>query len=269
MLDNLSGLTISCDGRPETQDRQRPFVGGLGSSRAVLKTLQTLDRSGFSYGLRLTATPPWRGELAKDIRFLCENTGCQAMQVEPAFNTQRGAHRPPTVVESHAFVEAFMEAFEVASAVGRSLTYSGARPWLLACTFCTAPYGALIVNPSGELVACYEVTDEGHPLAEMSRVGRVVDGQVQVDNDARSSLLAQLAGRRAACRDCFCYWHCAGDCYSRGIPAAPGAPGPESPRCIMNRGISARLLLWYIMRDGGLWRGQGAHPQSDELMKAF
>jgi hypothetical protein len=37
----------------------------------------------------------------------------------------------------------------------------------------------------------------------------------------------------------------------------------------MNQEITAHLLLWHIRNSGGVWRGQGGHPQGAELMKAF
>ena len=58
IAENLDGLTISVDGAPGTQDRQRPFVTGRGSSGVVLRNLAELDRRGFPYAIRLTAVPP-------------------------------------------------------------------------------------------------------------------------------------------------------------------------------------------------------------------
>jgi uncharacterized protein len=263
ILDNLDNLSISLDGDQETQDRQRPFVSGRGSFKAVMHTIDALDRAGFSYGIRMTATAPWRDRLPKDVRFICEQTGCPSMQVEPAFNVRRGEHRGPTREQGEAFVDAFMEAFEIARQAGRQLTYSGARPWLLTQTFCTAPYGALVVDADGGLVACYEITGKSHTLAELSTVGRVVGQEVVVDHPARDRLLSYLEGKRAACRHCFCYWHCAGDCYTRS------RDGRASARCAVNREITARILLWYIMAGDGLWRGQGMHPQDSGLMRTF
>jgi uncharacterized protein len=269
ILHNLDSLSISFDGAQETQNRQRPFASGRGSFKAVMRTIEALDQAGFSYGIRMTATAPWRGRLPEDVRFICTETGCPAMQVEPAFNTRRGQHQGATQKESEAFIEAFMEAFEIAGQAGRHLTYSGARPWLLAQTFCTAPYGALIVNAGGNLVSCYEIASESHTLAEMSTVGHVVDSQIVVDEGARSKLLTFLEEKRARCRDCFCYWHCAGDCYTRSFAATGDGLQAPSPRCHMNREITARILLWYIMAGDGLWQGQGAHPQTAQLLRTF
>ena len=268
ILRNLDNLSISLDGRQETQDRQRPTSSDKGSFKAVMRTIAALDSAGFPYGIRMTAIAPWRDRLPEDVRFICEETGCQGMQVEPAFNTRRGEHQGPTQEESEAFVEAFMEAFEIANRARRHLTYSGARPWLRVPTFCTAPYAALIVNAAGDLVACYEVATDSHPLAGMSVVGHIVDDQVVVDTRARGALLAYLEKKRDRCQDCFCYWHCGGDCYTRSFVSRAEGQGP-SPRCYMNREITARILLWYIAAGDGVWNGEGADPREMLLMRTF
>jgi uncharacterized protein len=269
ILHNLDSLNISFDGQQKTQDRQRPFASSVGSFKAAMHTIKALDKAGFSYAIRMTATAPWRGRLPDDVRFVCEETSCQIMQVEPAFNTRRGEHQGPTKEESEAFADAFMEAFEIARRAGRWLTYSGARPWLLTRTFCTAPYGALIVNPAGNLVACFEVASARHPLAVISTVGHIAGSQIVVDDQARNALLTHLEEKRALCRDCFCYWHCAGDCYTRSSFTEAGTFQEANPRCSLNREITARIMLWYIMAGDGVWQGQGMHPQESQLLRTF
>ena len=270
VLENLDNMTISFDGRQETQDRQRPHASGSGSFESVMRTIRALDEASFSYGIRMTATAPWRGQLLEDVRFICEETRCSAMQVEPAFNTRRGVHAGPTQEQGEAFVDAFMDAFEVARGAGRQLTYSGARPWVLTRAFCMAPRTACIVNPAGQLVSCYEVTGGNHPLSGISTVGQVTGERVAVDHQAQRALWEFLEERKgSACTDCFCHWHCAGDCYTRAYAASKGESQDTSPRCTMNREITARILLWYIMNNDGVWQGQGAHPQVMQLMQEF
>jgi uncharacterized protein len=261
ILDNLNSLSISFDGSQETQNRQRPLASGQGSFKAVMRTLQALDKAGFKYGIRMTATAPWREQLPGNVRFICEETGCQAMQVEPAFNTLRGKHQEPSQAEAEAFVDAFMEAFEIAHRAGRRLTYSGARPWLKTASFCSAAYGALIVTPTGDLVSCYEIASDSHALSQMSTVGHIDGQQVVIDEQVRDALLTYLSEKRHKCEGCFCYWHCAGDCYTRSFTS--------SSRCTMNREITARILLWYIMSGDGVWQGQEMHPQEKQLMRTF
>jgi len=269
IIHNLDGVGLSVDGCPDTQNRQRPLASGRPSSPAVMHTIRALDDAGFKYSIRMTALPPWPGTLPQDVAFLCEATGAQAIQVEPAFNTQRGTHRAPNPPEAEAFIEGFKQAFEIAARAGRELIYSGARPWVLTQSFCQAPYLLLTVTPSGRLVGCFEATDDEYPLFDAARVGFMDGGHVVVDHASRRALHDTLAQRRAICHDCFCYWHCAGDCYSRVFaPSEYGHPA-SSPRCTMNREITAYILLWYIAHGDGVWRGQGGHPSGKELMKAF
>jgi uncharacterized protein len=243
ILENMDGLTISIDGGPETQNRQRPFVSGQGSFTTVMRTIKVLDEHNFPYGIRMTALPPWSERLPADVRFLCEETNCQRMQVEPAFNTIRGEHKWPTAAQSEAFAAAFIEAFDIASEVNKTLTYTGARPWLLAQSFCTAPYNALIVNPSGQLVACYEVTDQRHPLVDISTVGEILGDKVVVNEGLRRSLHIRFNERREICRDCFCYWHCAGDCYTRTFSPEAGSHKVLGQRCQMKKSITVQWCL--------------------------
>lgn len=256
IIPNLNELTISFDGRQETQDHQRPLPSGRGSFQAVMESLHKLDEQGFRYGIRMTALAPWRGRLAQDVAFLCRETGCRRIQVEPAFNSERGEYESPLPEEAQDFCVGFMEAFEVAQQAGCRLIYSGARPWLLTHSFCSAPYGGLVVTPAGRLVTCYEITSPRHPLAGLCTIGLIEDGQVCVDEAARDAVLDRLEARRAACRDCFCYWHCGGDCHAKTLyPGADTAPQTSS-RCQINRYITAQMLLWYMARaEDGVYRG--------------
>lgn len=256
IVDNLDRVTISCDGAPATQDRQRPYASGRGSSEDVMRTIRGLDRVGFDYGIRMTALAPWRGRLAADVRFLCEETGCRSMQVEPAYNSGRGFYRPPSPTDGDEFVAAFLEAHEVARRAGHRLTYSGARPWLLTSSFCSAPYESLVVTAAGELVTCYEVTGEHHPLAAACAFGRLEDGQAIVDEGRRGAMLRRMEDRREGCRDCLCYWHCAGDCHVKAFyPGAEAAPG-SSTRCRVNQAITLELLLARVAEaKDGVWQG--------------
>jgi len=267
IVENVDRLTVSVDGGRETQNRQRPSAAGKGTFETVMRSVAHLDRYGFNYAFRMTALAPWRETLARDVEILCHETGCRRFQVEPAFNDARGTYRAPTEEEADAFVAGFVQAFDVAWRAGRRLTFSGARPWLLTHSFCSAPFGGLIVAPSGNLVACYEVTNSGHPLAGLCTVGSMDADHVVIDEEKRAILLSRLAERRTACRNCFCYWHCAGDCLAKAFyPGVDHSPTTLT-RCRMNREITAHLLLAYIAASEGLsdtpgvWRGQYTSPQ--------
>ena len=261
VLANLDDLTLSFDGAPATQNARRPFATGRPSAEIVLRTIAALDRHGFPYAIRMTATAPWE-RFPEDVRFICEQTGCRTIQVEPAFNIERRGHPQGDEAACRGFSDAFLDAVEIAAAAGRTLLYSGARLGLVTGTFCTAPYNALIVTPAGNLVACYEVTDRAHPLAGLSTIGSYDGDGFQLDLVARGRLHGLMAARQAGCRDCFCLRTCAGDCYTRAFGSGPDGHLDYGPRCEMNRTITAGLLLHAIAAGDGVWQGcGGAAPQ--------
>jgi len=245
IITNLDYVSFSMDGSPKTQDSGRPFTSGRPSSPIVMKNIQQLDQRQFAYGIRLTSTAPWTN-LPDEVRFICQETSCRSIQVEPAFNILRGGHGKPGIEEAQAFIEAFMEAYDVARQAGCQFYYSGARLGLVTDIFCSAPMGALIVNANGDLVACYEIADRQHALMGISIIGKIQDGAPVVDEKARSSLRQLMAERRASCRECFCYWSCAGDCYTRAFQDGPGGHLQHDRRCDINREIMRRLLLYHI-----------------------
>jgi uncharacterized protein len=259
ILEHIDTLSISMDGAPETQDRQRPLVSGAASSPIVMNNIHALDQHAKSYGIRMTAVPPFT-DLPRDVEFICTQTGCQSMQVEPAFNIQRGQHDAPNEQQYQDFSQAFIQAFDIAQSYGRKLYYSGARPGIVSSTFCSAPYSALAVAPSGRLVACYEIASEDHPLLPISSFGWVDQNGVNLDQAARNRLHGLLVERQATCTDCFCYWSCAGDCYARTFSPQPGGHLDHSPRCDINRSITEQLLLRLIAQGDGVWQDPSRSP---------
>lgn len=245
ILSHFDNLSLSVDGRPDTQDRQRPFRSGQGSAALLGETLAALDAAHTPYGIRMTAIAPW-SHFPADVHYLCTHTNCQHLQVEPAFNTKRGGHIGGTAADCQAFAAAFLEAFAIAAQAGRHLSYAGARIGLTTTTFCLAPYNALVVTPRGDLVTCYEITNTDHPLAGLSCIGHIINRNVQLDTAAHTHLHQLIAQRQHTCRDCFCYWTCAGDCYTRTFTDQPGSHLLHNSRCQMNQTITQGLLLHHI-----------------------
>jgi uncharacterized protein len=247
------------DGCRETQNHQRSFTSGRGSYSQVIRTVNELDRHAFQYSIRLTATEPWH-HFVEEIHFLCDQTGCRTFQVEPAFNTGCGEHGQPDMEQGMAFAHACLEAIEIAAKAGRHLFFSGARLGTITSAFCTAPYQALIVNANGDLVTCYEIASDDHRLAEISTIGKIVAGQVRIDQDRRLRLLNQLSERRRGCKDCFCYRSCAGNCYTRVFGSGEGGYLMRDVSCEINRAITEGLLLKGIEEaekhspGDGVWR---------------
>ena len=260
IINNVDEVSLSLDGSPRTQDENRPLMNGQGSSEFVMRSVAQLDKHGRPYGIRMTVTAPW-DRLPEDIRYLCETTRVYSIQAEPAFNTGRGGHGQPEADEAQEFIDAFMEASQIATEHGRNLSYSGARLGVVTTTFCTAPFSALIVDASGHLVTCYEVNSPTHPLSKISIIGQIKDGEVKVHPQSRKKLHGKLAERRSNCKGCHCYWSCAGDCYVQVFTKDNHLE--YGARCKINRTITEKLLLRRIADGGGVW--QAPHLQGASL----
>ncbi len=258
LLREIDEMSISLDGLPAIHDSQRPRVGGGGSAAAVLRTIAALDEAGRAYGVRITVTPASWPRLTEGIQFLCAQTRCSIFQVEPTYTDRRGQYADPSPEQARSFADAFIAAHRAAAAAGRTLFYSGARPWVIASAFCSAPESSLVVTPEGDVVTCFETHDKRHPLLEKFAIGRAEADGVEVDPSRIRDFAACQAERRATCTDCFCYWHCGGDCASRCM----ASPEPRRARCEANQAITAELLAGYIAQSGGVWTGQFPQHES-------
>ena len=256
ILDNFDGLSLSFDGTKEIQDAQRPTAGGGSSFSSAMKNISVLDRKNFPYNIRLTITSPWMKKLPESIRFICRETGCRHIQVEPSFNPDRGGWQNPSEEETNGFISAFIEALDVAQESGKELMYAGARPWLTICTFCSAADTALVVRPDGKLVACYEVTDSRHELADIFTIGSLTPAGPVIDENVRNKLSKMRGERLSLCEDCFCLWHCGGDCSSRCFSPEGTGHLKFKNRCRINREISKEILARYIADSQGVWRSR-------------
>jgi uncharacterized protein len=262
LLEQVDEVSLSFDGIPAVQNAQRPGADGTGSFRAVMETVRALDAAETSYGIRMTATDTSFRHLAESVAFLCRNTNCASLQVEPAYADCRGVYRDPTAGQVAAFAEAFIEGREAAKGFGRQLVYSGARPWLVTQTFCRAMHDAMVVTPPGDIVTCFEIYGMRHPLFDRFMIGHLSTEGPRVDDDRLRTLREREAASRTGCRQCFCYWHCAGDCMVRRMSSNGGKGG----RCRTNRAITREILASYIAAGNGAWRGDPVQTECGDAI---
>lgn len=313
IVEHFSGISLSMDGLPTVQNIQRPTLGGGDSFGSVRRTLMALDSAGLRYGVRLTLTPATFSTLPAAVEWLCHETACQGIHVEPNYTGARGAeHGEPEKKDAELFIAAFREAFALAARYGRALFYSGARLHHRSAMFCRAATDALVVTPEGDLVGCFEVHDRTHPLHGEFHLGTLRDESPFQENESQpNSIHFATAARgksdpslpilgnprnieihshsevgfdnpiwhqpaldafttreetwRAGCEECFCYWHCAGDCATRRVLLADRSGG----RCHANREITKEILAWYIAAFGGVWDGAIPFEAPRDLLAAI
>lgn len=255
----INEISLSCDGLPEIQNRQRPADAGKPSFNRVFDTIQAIEKRNIPYGIRLSVMDDSIESLPAGIKFLCAETKSKVFQVEPVFNHGRAELDDNYLKNNRAFSHAFIEALDIANSFQRHMYYSGARPWIVTNRFCLAQDVALIVNHNSELTACYEVYDREHSLGDLFFYGSLdATGALHINEAKRKELLDKIETRKAQCRekDCFCYYHCAGDCPPKAFHAEKKSNSTFSPRCELNRELTKELLLNYIEKSGSVWHGE-------------
>ena len=75
------------------------------------------------------------------------------------------------------------------------------------------------------------------------------------DQISQARFRALLDERFSTCRDCFCHWTCAGDCFTRAFAEEPNGHLYKSMRCTINRVITKYWLLDFIPENEEVWRG--------------
>jgi uncharacterized protein len=131
----------------------------------------------------------------------------------------------------------------VGAAYGRDIHYSGARLDVLTCKFCGAPGDSFTVLPEGIVTSCYEITEMTDPRAAIFHYGKY-DPETKTFqfNQERIEALKKLSVENLPfCDDCFCRWHCAGDCIAKAFKInIEQHQGTE--RCTINRGVLSAEL---------------------------
>lgn len=241
IVKHFTGMNISLDGPADIQDRQRPLANGKGSFGHVMQTLAYFQQHRFPFGIRATVTANDAHRLNDIVRFMHEQCPhLDQVHVEPVWQCGRcktSGERPPS---EEQFIEMFVEAYDLAQSLGFSLFYSGARLDVLTDKFCAAPGDGFSVTPEGIVTSCFEVTDPADPRAELFHYGRYdqVRGQFITDSERIARLRRLRVENIEHCRNCFCKWHCAGDCLAKALPGLKPEDHHGSPRCNLNRAIT-------------------------------
>lgn len=244
ILKYFTNLNISIDGPADVQDYNRPMINGSGSFRIIKDNLKFFDEHGFDYGVRSTITEKDVHRIEEIVEWFKSEFNISFLHLEPVWLCGRcmtSGEAPPTDLD---FISNFTKAAEKAEAIGVTLIYSGLRLDSLISKFCAAAGDGFNVLPDGTVTSCYEITENDSPKAELFHYGRYDSDSKQFifDKNKIKRLQKYSVENIAHCQDCFCKWHCAGDCISKVFDASQSFEHHGSPRCYLNR----QLTIWQL-----------------------
>jgi len=252
IIKNFRGVNLSVDGLPAVQDMQRPAPSGRPSSAAVLRTIRAFDQANFPYGIRVTVTAASVELLPESIEYLLDQAHPKHIQVEPMYVLGRG-RKNGLAVDPQAFVQAFRQVKQIADQRGVDLFYSAARVDVLTNRFCQSCGEGFSLTPQGLVSACYEVPDAGFEFGEQFIFGHYDErqGHYLFDEAKLARLRNQTVEQIPWCRDCFCKWHCGGDCAYKARQAMVDGQFVGDARCAITRALTLDQILGKIKQSGG------------------
>ena len=258
IIRNFTDLSLSFDGLPAVQNAQRSAIGKTDSFTRVAATLQALDEARSSYGIRMTVTNDAVSRMAESIAYICDHFHPRKIQVEPAFEEGRARENHSAIQNLKIFVDQFISGYKIAGQRQIELFYSGARLEVLNTRFCLAACRAFVVTPEGDVTTCFETYGREHPLSQQFFVGTYQGkGDFLIDEEKLRRHFDRTIQRISYCEQCFCKWHCAGDCAIKTVAGKNGEGFRPSARCLANQELSKFLILEKIQASGGLlWINQ-------------
>ena len=244
ILKKFTNLNISIDGPADIQDYNRPKADGSGSFAVIRDNLKFFDRHGFSYGVRATVTKRDVHRMAEIVEWFKSEFNITFLHIEPVWLCGRCLTTGESAPSDDDFIKYYTLALEKAEQLDVNLIYSGLRLDSLLSKFCAAAGDGFNVLPDGTVTSCYEITETDHPKAELFHYGRYDPDQKEFvfNMDKIKRLQNYSVENIDYCRDCFCKWHCAGDCISKVFDASKSFRHEGSSRCTLNRRLTVMQL---------------------------
>ncbi|MFA5460232.1 MAG: radical SAM protein [Candidatus Paceibacterota bacterium] len=213
IIKNFDRVTISCDGPPDIQNKQRPLSNGLPSSLLVYKTLRALSYYKVNFGIRATITENNVTRMSEMVQLFYDLCKPRTLQFERLSICGRCEESKIQSGSADDYINYFKEAFKKAKNLKINLGCSGVRIFRRTKYYCGIGGHTICVTPEGLLTTCHRVDHFSHPLANKFIFGKWDGIQFKWSEDQLGKLQKKLlVDNFAKCQNCFCKYTCAGGC---------------------------------------------------------
>jgi len=240
IMDNFTSLNLSLDGTEDIQNYHRPLVNGKGSYDKVIETVNKMNDRKFPYGVRATVTARSVAYLDKYVEFFGTMCKMRTIHFEPSFSCGRCLYTGTEAPSPDEFIAGYRKAQKVAEKLGISIFYSGARLNTITRIFCKASGDSFCVTPQGDVTSCYEVCSKDDPRSEVFFYGKYDDEKKAfVINEKKLAYLGKRTINNIPhCENCFCKYHCAGDCLAKASDGKDLMSIINTNRCEINQALT-------------------------------
>jgi uncharacterized protein len=254
IIKNIKDVSLSIDGTPEFQNRQRPLQNGKGSFNAVASTIDLFNEHKKAYNLRLTATEFSYNKLPEAVNFLIERFKPRMIGIEPLYvcgRCETSGCKPPPLQD---FIRVMTEVIELGKKNNIIIVYSGNRLENLISRFCGAQGSNFFITPKGYVTACLEISELYDSRADFFIYGKYNSSKNKFifNNDKYKRLASSQVQTFETCKECFVKWHCAGDCIAKAPDLSRVSEARNEYRCKLNKTLLRNTLLENMTHQIGL-----------------
>lgn len=224
---HVQSVLLSLDGPPEIQNYHRPSLSGKESYPVVRDSALFFIKNVRSFAIRATISNHSVKKMPEIVEFFSKEFGNQYHLVfEPLVPLGRATMNTPHLSEPRQdeFVDYYIRAKELGQKLGIEIRTSAANHRRLVTSFCGAmSIPSFTVTTKGIVTTC-ERDSEGSEYGYgkfLSESGAFTFNAQRIEDNKALLTIPQK------CHDCFCKWHCAGDC--------PDVRNINYDRCHVNR----------------------------------
>lgn len=257
MMERKFGISISMDGPPDIQDRNRPFVNGAGSSGIVESTVRYLSDKQYPFSIRMTYSAG--DDLERTLRYFA-SLGVNLLHLEPLFPHGReyatcSTDSDVSPPKGKELLDGFVKAMGLAKELGIKLFNGHLASFTRGTSyFCAAASGrAMMVTHDGFLSGCIEVTDSADEHAGTFILGKWNEATNEFIVDERKirwMLTRHSDGALTECKDCYARFICAGGCAVKALKATGDFFERDHQYCAFTRAITPMLIKRIAVESG-------------------
>ncbi|MFA5107196.1 MAG: radical SAM protein [Patescibacteria group bacterium] len=237
IVDNFTNISISIDGPPMIQNKQRPLADGRPSFNIVAANIDALSGVGtIGIGFRMTVSAESVNDLEDNVLFLHRRWPNVVIGIEPLEYTGRCIDTNAQPPDLRVFAQQYVGLLAIAKANNLQLRSSLAtfKSHVCRLSFCGVNGRIFGIDPEGNVTACTRVSDSRDPLAACFHYGKITPHGTGPEISGKS--YQQLAGYTAdsvpQCHDCYAMSNCKGDCcHVRASAYGAGFARRVSHRC--------------------------------------
>ena len=253
LIDNNFGISISADGPPHIQNRNRPFINGNGSSKVVERTILYLVRKNYAFTVRLTFSTV--DDIGEIVRYFGD-LGVKSLHLEPLFPHGRNYDKVVFGRKSGCYVYSpngkefaisFFNAMSFAREYGIRITNSHLGHLTKGIGyFCGSACGRSMIVTSDEFISgCLEVVDAQDLDFNTFKLGVFSHNQntFVVDKIALAQLQKRHSDVLPYCRKCFARYVCSGGCAVKAIRASGSFMERDIPYCVFTKALIPAVII--------------------------